>query len=104
MFGNLAKKIKALFTRTRKEKSRRIIDESSTFSVKAVQPKQVSSVTIRHVNHSTKVQRFPLRNQVQKALPGMPKNTRSQNYQNRLFDRRKQLNDEDIKGKKNERR
>jgi len=97
MFENLAKKIKALFTKTTKEKPKRIINESPAFSIKAVQPKKVSSVTIRHINHATKAPRSPLRNQIQKSLPGMPKNTRSQNYQNRLFDRRKQLDEEELK-------
>jgi len=103
MFENLAKKIKALFTKTAREKPKRVINESPAFNIKAVQPKRVSSVTIRHVNHATKAQRFPSRSQTQKSLPGMPKNTRSQNYQNRLFDRRKQLDDEGIRRNKNER-
>jgi hypothetical protein len=96
MFENLAKKIKAIFTKTVKGKPKRIINESPAFSIKAAQPKKVSSAT-RRVNYTTKVQRFPLRSQVQKPLPGMPKNTRSQNYQNRLFDRRKQLDEEELK-------
>jgi hypothetical protein len=91
MFGNFVKKIRAVLTRITNKKPRQTI-ESATFGGKAAQP--ASSVTIRRINPATRTQRLQPRNLPQKPLPGMPKNTRSQIYQNRLFDPQKYPDDE----------
>jgi len=101
MFGNLVKKVRAFFNRPTRKKPTQAINERSTFSVKAVQPKQPSSAT-RHVDRVT-VRSQP-QNSTQKLLPGMPKNTRSQVYQSRLFDRRKRPDAEMLGENKNEKR